>query len=103
MPDAQRLVAYEMCIEKTREFVGIDEARTVFEDGISKLADDEAKELGIKYADFESALGEIDRARAILVHTAQFCDSGDDTTFWEKWRSFEVEYGNEDTFREMLR
>merc|ERR1719169_144753 len=48
-------------------------------------------------------LGEVDRARGIYVHCSQFCDPRGEKEFWEVWRSFEVQHGNEDTFREMLR
>lgn len=57
----------------------------------------------IKYAELERQLGEIDRARAIFVHASQLADPRSDTEFWNKWNEFEVQHGNEDTFREMLR
>lgn len=57
----------------------------------------------IKYAELERNLGEIDRARAIYVHASQSADPRSDTEFWSKWNDFEVQHGNEDTFREMLR
>ena len=57
----------------------------------------------IKYAELERSIGEIDRARAIYVHASQSADPRSDTEFWSKWNEFEVQHGNEDTFREMLR
>ena len=51
----------------------------------------------------ERRLGEIDRARAIYGHASQFCDPRTNPAFWQKWESFEVQHGNEDTFKEMLR
>lgn len=57
----------------------------------------------MKYAELERNLGEIDRARAIYVHAAQMADPRSDSEFWSKWNDFEVQHGNEDTFREMLR
>merc|ERR550525_1720048 len=48
-------------------------------------------------------LGEVDRARAIYVHASQFCDPRKEDEFWKTWRGFEVQHGNEDTFRDMLR
>merc|ERR550514_1028667 len=48
-------------------------------------------------------LGEVDRARGIYLHCSQFSDPRVAKDFWEVWRSFEVQHGNEDTFREMLR
>ncbi|KAF3964731.1 hypothetical protein CMV_011003 [Castanea mollissima] len=57
----------------------------------------------LKYAELEKSLGEIDRARAIYVFASQFADPRSDVDFWIKWHEFEVQHGNEETFREMLR
>jgi pre-mRNA-splicing factor SYF1 len=57
----------------------------------------------LKFADMEKRLGEIDRARAIYGHASQFCDPRTSPDFWTKWEQFEVQHGNEDTFKEMLR
>ena len=48
-------------------------------------------------------VGEVDRARAIYVHAASLSDPRTDAAFWTEWNDFEVQFGNEDTFREMLR
>ena len=45
----------------------------------------------------------MDRARAIYVHAASLSDPRIDSAFWVEWNDFEVQFGNEDTFREMLR
>ena len=57
----------------------------------------------LKFAEMERRLGEIDRARAIYGHASQFCDPRREPGFWQKWESFEVQHGNEDTFKDMLR
>jgi pre-mRNA-splicing factor SYF1 len=48
------------------------------------------KDICLKYADLEKRLGEIDRARAIYMHTSQYCNPTDDSDFWKKWNDFEV-------------
>jgi len=57
----------------------------------------------LKFAEMERRLGEIDRARAIYAHASQFSDPRISPSFWEKWEKFEIQHGNEDTFKEMLR
>lgn len=69
----------------------------------SGLPDKDVKTMCMKYAELEKSLGEIDRARAIYVFSSQFADPRSDADFWNKWHEFEVQHGNEDTFREMLR
>ena len=51
----------------------------------------------------ETKLGELDRARVLYVHASQFGNLAEWTGFWDEWNRFEIHYGNEDTFREMLR
>jgi pre-mRNA-splicing factor SYF1 len=48
--------------------------------------------MALKYAELERRLGEIDRARAIYVHTSQYCDPRSDTIFWPLWHNFEVSF-----------
>merc|ERR1712183_272318 len=57
----------------------------------------------IRFAEMETKLGEIDRARAIYSHASQMCDPRVTADFWQIWKEFEVKHGNEDTLREMLR
>jgi pre-mRNA-splicing factor SYF1 len=81
--------------------------------------------MGVRFAELETKLGEIDRARAIFAHTSQICDprvklyysftiihqlmillkllKQVSAEFWAAWKDFEVRHGNEDTIREMLR
>jgi pre-mRNA-splicing factor SYF1 len=61
------------------------------------------KALALQYADLERRLGEVDRARAIYAYGAQFCNPRTDPDFWKVWHEFEVNHGNPDTFREMMR
>jgi len=78
-------------------------ARPIYERAIATLPDHEARDMCLKFADMEKRLGEIDRARAIYGHASQFCDPRTNPDFWAKWEQFEVQHGNEDTFKEMLR
>merc|ERR1712029_466294 len=53
-----------------------------------------------RFAEMETKLGEIDRARAIYIHASQMCDPRVTADFWQIWKEFEVKHGNEDTLRE---
>lgn len=57
----------------------------------------------MKYADLEKSMGEIDRARNIYNYASKYVDPRTGSDFWEKWQEFEIQHGNEDTFREMRR
>ena len=67
------------------------------------LPDEDTLKLVLQYSNLERKLGEIDRARAILVHGSNIANPAKHAAFWKDWNSFEVRHGNEETFREMLR
>ncbi|OJI96079.1 hypothetical protein ASPVEDRAFT_77853 [Aspergillus versicolor CBS 583.65] len=101
--DEDRFEMFEFYITKSASNFGLPSTRPIYERGIAALPDQEAKEMCLKFAEMERRLGEIDRARAIYGHASQFCDPRTNAPFWQKWEAFEVQHGNEDTFKEMLR
>jgi pre-mRNA-splicing factor SYF1 len=101
--DEDRFEMFEFYITKSASNFGLTSTRPIYERAIAALPDQEAKEMCLKFAEMERRLGEIDRARAIYGHASQFCDPRTNAPFWQKWESFEVQHGNEDTFKEMLR
>ncbi|GMY35427.1 pre-mRNA-splicing factor SYF1 [Fagus crenata] len=104
VPNNEKLSMYEIYIARAAEIFGVPKTREIYEQAIeSGLPDKDVKTMCLKYAELEKSLGEIDRARGIYVFASQFADPRSDGDFWNKWHEFEVQHGNEDTFREMLR
>ncbi|KAJ1562274.1 pre-mRNA-splicing factor syf1 [Nowakowskiella sp. JEL0078] len=101
--DANRAEMFTIYIAKAGGFYGLPSTREIYEKAIDILPDKKARGFSLKYADLETKLGEIDRARGVLAYCSQFCDPRLDPEFWDKWNKFEVNHGNEDTFKEMLR
>lgn len=101
--DEDRAKMFNIYITKSASNFGLPSTRQIYERAIAALPDSEAKDMCLKFADMEKRLGEIDRARAIYGHASQFCDPRTSPEFWTKWEQFEVQHGNEDTFKEMLR
>ncbi|PIA13530.1 hypothetical protein COEREDRAFT_104057 [Coemansia reversa NRRL 1564] len=98
-----RLEMFRYYAAKTKELLGLPAVRTVYERGIEELGDNQALLFALDYATAERRLGEIDRARALYAYASQFADPQIEKQLWETWQEFEVEHGNEDTFKEMLR
>ena len=118
---------------QAEEYYGATRTRAIFERAIEALPDDKVgtfrdrvpvarngnanstcrtnqlfssaqlKDISLKFAEMERKLGEIDRARAIFMYASQFCDPRVVVSLWREWHKFEVQHGNEETFREMLR
>ena len=101
--DEDKFEMFTFYITKSASNFGLTSTRPIYERAISALPDKEARDMCLKFAEMERRLGEIDRARAIYGHASQFCDPRTTPTFWQKWDAFEVQHGNEDTFKEMLR
>ncbi|KAK9267469.1 hypothetical protein L1049_009895 [Liquidambar formosana] len=104
VPNNEKLSMYEIYIARAAEIFGVPKTREIYEQAIQAgLPDKDVKTMCLKYAELEKSLGEIDRARGIYTYAAQLADPRSDADFWNKWHEFEVQHGNEDTFREMLR
>ncbi|PWA02850.1 hypothetical protein BB558_000990 [Smittium angustum] len=95
---------YKFYIAKTCELLGENSARNIYESAIETIPDEQQiLLLCLDYAKMEIKLGEIDRTRALYGYASQFADPRVNHDFWSTWHTFEVNYGNEDTFKEMLR
>ncbi|KDP20896.1 hypothetical protein JCGZ_21367 [Jatropha curcas] len=106
VPNSEKLEMYKIYIARAAEIFGVPKTREIYEQAIQEpggLPDKDVKTMCLKYAELEKSLGEIDRARAIYVYASQLADPRTDADFWNKWHEFEVQHGNEDTFRDMLR
>lgn len=104
VPEGQKLEMYEIYISRAAEIFGVPRTREIYEQAIeSGLPHKDVKIMCIKFAELERSLGEIDRGRALYKYASQFADPRSDPEFWNKWHEFEVQHGNEDTYREMLR
>ncbi|KAI9749657.1 MAG: pre-mRNA-splicing factor syf1 [Lichina confinis] len=101
--DEDRVDVFTFYITKAAANFGLTATRPIYERAVELLPDKEAKDMCIKFAEMERRLGEIDRARAIYAHASQFCDPRTEPNYWAMWEAFEVQHGNEDTFKEMLR
>ncbi|KAF8983985.1 hypothetical protein BGZ46_009026 [Entomortierella lignicola] len=94
---------FHFYIAKAATMFGVTSTREIYERAIEVLPDKDARLMCMRFADMERKLGEIDRARGIFAHGSQFCDPRISPEYWQAWHDFEVQHGNEDTFKEMLR
>ena len=103
-----KLAVLELYLAKASEYYGVGKVRAVYQGAIEVeppegLEDAGVKAMCVKFATLEKQLGEIDRARAIYIHGSNMADPRRDPGYWGSWNAFEVQHGNEETFREMLR
>lgn len=103
VPDKDKPEMYKYYIARTIENFGLSSTRPIFERAINSLPELEAKDMCLDFIAVELKLGEVDRARALYAYGSQFSDPRTSPNYWEKWHDFELQYGNEDTYKEMLR
>jgi pre-mRNA-splicing factor SYF1 len=101
--EKDKLETYQYYIARVAENFGLPGTRPIFQDAIDNLNDRDANIISQEFIEVEEKLGEIDRARALLGFSSQFNDLRTAPEFWAKWDKFEVKYGSEDTYKEMLR
>lgn len=65
---------YNVYIKKAVKICGIPKTRQIYEKAILDLEVEGSRLMCMKYAELETKLGEIDRARAIYVQCSQMCD-----------------------------
>ena len=103
-PNDKKFECYLFYIVKAEELSGIMLAREVYEKALRSLTDlFELYSLCLNYSAKELLLGEIDRSRAIFEYGSQFADPSIAPKYWSTWNDFEMEYGNAETLRKMLR
>lgn len=90
-------------IGRAADLYGITATREVFELAIAALPDSQVRDICLMYATMEEKLGELERARYVYAHGAQFANPAIEPSYWQRWNKFELEYGNQGSFKEMLR
>ena len=69
-----KMAVFNIYLKKAAESYGVTMTRSIYEKAIEVLEDMEASDMCLRFADMETKLGEIDRARAIYGHCSQMCD-----------------------------
>ncbi|CAK4610588.1 unnamed protein product [Aphanomyces euteiches] len=99
-----QLDLYRYYIKKAQENAGVVAVRAIYERAMAHLPNETVWRLGLEFCTFETAMGEIHRARGVFNHISQCCDPRvSEESFWSRWHAFELEHGNEETFLDMLR
>ena len=63
-----------LSLAKTAKYHGLAKARELFERAFTLVSGADLIQVGLRFAKLERKLGEMDRARNIYAHLAQFCN-----------------------------
>ena len=103
VPPEDKYELFLFYAKKVADYYGATKTREVYERAMEVVPDERVKDIALRFADLETKLGEIERARAIFSYASQFCNPQTQISFWELWRDFEARHGNVETFKEMQR
>ncbi|KAJ8956855.1 hypothetical protein NQ318_014270, partial [Aromia moschata] len=95
VPEHEMFDVFNIYIKRAAEIYGIPKTRQIYEKAIGVLPEDKTREMCVRFADMETKLGEIDRARAIYAHCSQICDPRVTNEFWQIWKEFEAMYNTQ--------
>ncbi|CCD22567.1 mRNA splicing protein SYF1 NDAI_0A04100 [Naumovozyma dairenensis CBS 421] len=98
-----RLTLWDMCISEAESNFGISVARELYEQAITALPNSKVIPYILKFAHLEAKSKEVTRAREIMEYGAKLLPPVENTDLWEHWDKFELEYGNKETYKNMLR
>ncbi|KAK6200955.1 Pre-mRNA-splicing factor SYF1 [Scheffersomyces amazonensis] len=95
---------YSLLLDRVEEFQDEIELRKTYEMAIQdvELALPNLLVLTNKFIDYETSTHQYDRVRSLFKYIIKLTKNSADS-LWIQWEQFEVKYGNEPTFKEMLR
>lgn len=98
-----KITLWQICLLKSKELLGNEESRTLYEECIQSLPNSRVIKFAIEFASTEATLGEIERAREVLKYAAQLLPPGKNALLWESWDEFEIRHGDKESYKEMLK
>merc|ERR1719510_2032998 len=94
---------YSIYIQRAGDLFGVTRTREIYIKAIKTLPDIYLPVMCLRFIALERRLGEVDRAREIFKYGSQYTDPKAHTDYWKEWQDFELENGNEETYKEMRR
>jgi pre-mRNA-splicing factor SYF1 len=105
---------YVLAAKQAMDIQGLAGARRVLQGAVDSLtevskksghADRLVMDICVEYSRIETEAGQIERARKLLEHAAQFANPAKEELafIWEMWKNFEVQHGTEETYKELKR
>ncbi|ONH65531.1 Pre-mRNA-splicing factor syf1 [Cyberlindnera fabianii] len=94
---------FEILLQKTLTHFGAPSTRSIYTRALETLPPTKSINFVLKFAQTEKQLHEYSRVRAILQHGAMLQSPSKSQQLWDWWSQFEVENGDKDTYKDMLR
>ncbi|GCE97863.1 pre-mRNA-splicing factor syf1 [Zygosaccharomyces mellis] len=94
---------WEMCVSKAHRLLGNEASRPYYEECLQRISNSKVAPQARAFAEIETHLGELDRAREILKYGAQFFHPSKNVELWEFWEELELQNGDKESYKAMLK
>lgn len=94
---------WAQCVSKAKHLLGGEAARPYYEECLKSVPNSRAIPFVLQFADSEAQQGEMERAREILKYGAQLQPPVNNSVLWEFWEEFEVQNGDKESYKSMLK
>ncbi|AMD22500.1 HHL270Cp [Eremothecium sinecaudum] len=94
---------WKICLITCRENLGDINSRYLYEECIQALPNSKCTNFVLDFAKMEESLEEYARVRSILTFGAKLLHPTNNVALWEYWEEFELNNGNKETYKDMLK
>ncbi|CAR28037.1 hypothetical protein ZYGR_0N05250 [Zygosaccharomyces rouxii] len=94
---------WEKCVSKAQRLLGGEAARPYYEECLQSIPNSKVIPQALAFAEMETQLGELNRAREILKYGAQLFHPSKNVELWEFWEEFELQNGDKESYKSMLK
>lgn len=98
-----KITLWQLCISKVKALLSSEESRKFYEECVQSLPNSKAIKFVIEFSMTEAALNEVERARELLKYGAQLLPPGRNGELWKSWDNFEIQYGDKESYKDMLK
>lgn len=94
---------WEICVSKAQRLLGDEAARAYYEECLQNVPSSRVIPQVLAFSELETRLGELNRAREILKYGAQFFHPSKNVELWAFWEEFELQNGDKESYKLMLK
>ncbi|GAV54028.1 hypothetical protein ZYGR_0AK05300 [Zygosaccharomyces rouxii] len=94
---------WEKCVSKAHRLLGGEAARPYYEECLQSIPSPKVIPQALAFAEMETQLGELTRAREILKYGAQLLHPSKNHELWEYWEELELQNGDKESYKTMLK
>ncbi|KAH3900325.1 uncharacterized protein SCODWIG_01701 [Saccharomycodes ludwigii] len=98
-----KITLWNHLLKLSKSHLSLDITRSLYEECLLSIPNSKCADFIIDFAKLEIAVNEFTRARAILKYGVQLASVLTFAKVWDFWREFELDHGDRNTFKDILK